>query len=101
MFWSASLSHVKKVVKNDVIMTSLAYYGVKNVLFDHLDRYKIVNNDPIDEKIGGEADLIKISEIRSEQNSDLHDAGELSNAVSLDRFGQKMVSKDQATAKEP
>ena len=60
-----------------------------------------MKDNPIDEKIGGEADLIKFSEIRSEQNSDLHDAGELSNTVCLDRFVQKMVSKDQATAKEP
>ena len=76
MFWSASLSDAKKGIKNDVIMTSSAYYRVKNALSDHLNRYKIANNDPIDEKIGGEVSLIKFFKIHL-LNSGLHNSSEL------------------------
>ena len=53
-------------------MTSLAYYGAKNALSDHLNRYKIANNDLIGEKIEKEVSLIKFFKIHL-LNSDLHD----------------------------
>ena len=97
MFWSTSLSDVKKGVKNDIIMTSLAYYGVKNALFDKLNHYTIANNDLIEEKIGWEVSLIEFFMIHL-LNSDLHESSEL-QMLRILIFGQKMVSKNWFIAK--
>ena len=60
----------------------------KSFIDDHLNRTKIANNDPINEKIRREFSLIKFFKIHL-LNSDLHDSSELPNVVNLDFFGKK------------
>ena len=94
MFWSTSLSDVKKGVKNDVIVTSSGQYRVKNALFEqnqNKNRYKIAKSDWTGPQIGLKLSLIKFFKIRY-RNSDLHNSIDLGGASNHDFYAKKWCS---------